>query len=78
MAKSVRVILVRQESGEWCYLKAGEDEANWRMIKFCWVDFRPYCPELCRGLRPGGVRELVLTQTKRGIKLERPALKRRR
>lgn len=33
--------------------------------------FRKICPVLIKGLRPGESRELILTQTKNGIKLER-------
>ena len=37
---------------------------------FCYEEFRLAAPALCKGLRPGQSRKLVLTQTKRGIKLE--------
>ncbi len=38
---------------------------------FCEKELLRYCPALCKGLRKGQSRKLVLTQTARGIKLER-------
>lgn len=38
---------------------------------FCLFTLRKIAPALCKGLRPGQSRKLVLTQTARGIRLER-------
>lgn len=44
---------------------------DWLTPDFCWEKFRVFGPVLCRGLRKGQKRKLKLTQTKKGIKLER-------
>jgi len=35
-----------------------------------WKTLKKVAPTLCKGLRPGQSREIILTQTKRGIRLE--------
>lgn len=45
-------------------------ETGWFTFHLFGIEFRKACPALCKGLRPGKSRLLILTQTKRGIKLE--------
>ena len=45
-------------------------ESKISSLYFCGTYFRRACPVLAKGLRIGQTRELILTQTKYGIKLE--------
>jgi len=66
MAKKNECELRRSSSYRWTTLKIGKSNIIW----YDWPVLRKVAPVLCKGLRPGQSRKLVLTQTKRGIKLE--------
>lgn len=44
---------------------------GWETNNFCERDFRKMCPALAKGLRKGKSRKCILTQTNKGIKIER-------
>lgn len=69
MAKTMKVILEREalEYKNWCDLYFGCGKVS-RCLSLS--DIKSICPVLCKGLRKGQTRELILTQTKYGIKLE--------
>lgn len=71
MAKRVKVTLERYHRADWGDMTIRLADGKPRTVTFCWDHFKEACPALCKGLRAGASRELVLTQTGRGIKLER-------
>ena len=65
MAKSIECEVVRTLDGIWAYLNFDDDG-----IDIGWERFRHFAPTLAEDIHPGQNRYLILTQTKRGIKLE--------
>jgi len=72
MAKQTKLVLKRTLNCDWCYFCTQVDSMILATPTFCWSKLERVCPELCKGLRPGQRRELILRRTKRGITLTRP------
>lgn len=67
MAKTIKCIFQRFSTGEWCRFYS----EDWVSPNFCWKDLRKVAPALCKGLRKGKSRDCIITQTAKGIKIER-------
>ena len=67
MAKTIKCEFYRSTAASWTSLTMlGGGENIWDD----WKTLKKVAPTLCKGLRPGQSREIILTQTKRGIRLE--------
>ena len=67
MAKKIKCKLSR-----FYYGKNAEFEGEeWATPNLCWEDLRKVAPALCNGLRNGEKVDCVITQTAKGIKIER-------
>jgi len=73
MAREFEVKLYGYSTGDTVVLKFFIKGQYMGSITLCWKTFSQIAPQLCKGLMPGKEKDLVLTQTKMGIKLERVA-----
>ena len=69
MAKTIECELYRSILCPWTILSVKDDKEGLGILDN-WKIFKQVAPALSKGLRPGQSRNLTLTQTKRGIKLE--------
>lgn len=79
--KKIECLVHRSLGGYFCDIESlgfddidTTDEHEWVTPNFCIMLFRILCPALVKGLRKGRSRKCILTQTSKGIKLERADL----
>ncbi len=68
--KKIKGIIYRYCNGRELDFRIGPEDDEIAGFDFCYAAFRRACPALTKGMRKGSTRNIVLTQLKKGIKVE--------